>query len=255
MVNLLSSRTNTSRSSVSSVETDTSTGEHRAALDGDWLEIGQLQIGYLRAVGLQPEDTLLEIGCGPLRAGVHFIDYLEAGNYYGLESNLDMLTAGLEQELPLTRGAAKLPGANVRLTDSFDATPFDTDFDMVLAHSVFSSLTLNQIRMCLYEAARVTTAGSRFYASFFEAPASSLPADVLGHGDHNTTSFSAPYHYRMSDFEYAAQGLGWKVEPIGEWGHPEGERLVCFRRQPALLRSPRHPNSNGERRMTKLWRR
>ena len=230
-------------------------GEHREALEGDWLEMGQLQIGYLRAVGLQPEDTLLDIGCGPLRAGVHFVDFLDAGNYFGLEANLDYLTAGLEIELPLTRGANKLPGTNVRLTDSFDATPFGTEFDMVLAHGLFPSLTLNEIRLCLFEAARVTTAGSRFFATFFEAPDSTLPADVLSHGPHNTTSVSAPFHYRIADLENAARGLGWKVDPVGEWGHPLGERLVCFRRLPTLLRSPRHPDASGARRMTKLWRR
>ncbi len=234
---------------------DREPGEHRDAVRGDWLEIGQLQIGYLRAVGLQPEDTLLEIGCGPLRAGVHLIDYLDAGNYFALEANLDLLSAGLEEELPYTRGANKLPSTNVRLTDTFDATPFDTDFEMVLAHGVFPHLTLNQIRLCLYEASRVTAAGSRFYASFFEAPDTTLPGDVVAHGDLNSTSVSAPYHYRIADLEHAAQGLGWKVEAIGEWGHPLDERLVCFRRQPAMLRSPRHPGTTTVGRMTRKWRR
>src|SRR5258708_5686572 len=37
---------------------------------------------------------MLEIGCGNLRAGRLFIDYLDAGNYYGLDISPEILLAG-----------------------------------------------------------------------------------------------------------------------------------------------------------------
>jgi hypothetical protein len=39
---------------------------------------------------------LLEIGCGNLRAGHLFIDYLESGNYHGIDISPPILTAALQ---------------------------------------------------------------------------------------------------------------------------------------------------------------
>ena len=52
-----------------------------------WLRAGQVQFDYLISHGLQPGDRMLEIGCGNLRAGHLFIDYLSAGNYYGIDTS------------------------------------------------------------------------------------------------------------------------------------------------------------------------
>src|ERR1019366_5940782 len=101
-----------------------------------WLKIGQLQFDYLMGHGLKPELRMLEIGCGNLRAGRLFIDYLDAGSYYGIDISPDILLAaadtvaefGLQDKLPhLTvvrdMGLAFLPHGY---------------FDVVHAHSVFS---------------------------------------------------------------------------------------------------------------------
>ena len=56
-----------------------------------WLELGKLQFDYATGHGLKPEMRMLEIGCGNLRAGRLFIDYLEPGNYYGMDISPDIL--------------------------------------------------------------------------------------------------------------------------------------------------------------------
>src|SRR5260370_13288520 len=60
----------------------------------EWLKHGLLQFEYLLKHGLRPSDRMLEIGCGNLRAGRLFIDYLDAGNYYGLDISPEILLAG-----------------------------------------------------------------------------------------------------------------------------------------------------------------
>ena len=61
-----------------------------------WIKIGQMQFDYLIGHGLKPGDRMLEIGCGNLRAGRLFIDYLDAGNYYGIDISPDILLAAAD---------------------------------------------------------------------------------------------------------------------------------------------------------------
>ena len=66
----------------------------------EWEQHGQAQFDYLTGNGLEPHHYFLDIGCGPLRGGVHFIRYLEPGHYYGVEKNADVLETAREVELP-----------------------------------------------------------------------------------------------------------------------------------------------------------
>ena len=78
-----------------------------------WLKIGQMQFDYLVEHGLKPGDRMLEIGCGNLRAGRLFIDYLDAGNYYGMDISPDILLAAqqtLARVRPAGQAAAPDPG-------------------------------------------------------------------------------------------------------------------------------------------------
>lgn len=57
------------------------------------MELGADQFDYPVAAGLQPDHHLLEIGCGNLRAGWRFIDYLDVGHYTGVDISPDVLFA------------------------------------------------------------------------------------------------------------------------------------------------------------------
>ena len=60
----------------------------------------------LVAQGIRPSDTVVDYGCGTLRLGAHFIDYLDADRYIGLDIDDRILAAGREQ-LPADIVAAK----------------------------------------------------------------------------------------------------------------------------------------------------
>jgi SAM-dependent methyltransferase len=69
-------------------------GEARAVDNSDrkhWRKGGKIQFDYLKKHGLKPEDTLLEIGCGNLRAGWRIIEFLDAGHYYGNDISPEVL--------------------------------------------------------------------------------------------------------------------------------------------------------------------
>ena len=96
-----------------------------------WLALGRMQFDYLVEHGLRPEHRMLDIGCGNLRAGWRFIDYLDTGNYYGIDISPDILIAaqdtlreyGLQDKLPhLTLTARPHPGLPARATTSTSCT-------------------------------------------------------------------------------------------------------------------------------------
>jgi SAM-dependent methyltransferase len=207
-------------------------GHHRAIVGGMWDEIGVLQLGFLKAEGLRRDHKLLDIGCGCLRGGVHLIDYLETGNYFGVDLNESLLEAGYRVELARVKLTEKLPFDHLRRIDGFDFSTLDTDFDIALAFSVFTHVSLNAARICLERLAPQMKVGGRFYATIFERPpehASHVtmthpPAGVVTYGDRD------PYHCSLADLRHIAAGLPWKVHPMGEFGHPRGQRMVLFRK-------------------------
>jgi hypothetical protein len=91
---------------------------HRDYVGGLWNEIGLLQFGYLVTQGLRPRHVLLDIGCGCLRGGRHFVEYLAPGNYVGLDKEPALLKAAVEHELPKQVRERKKP--TLLVSDDFD---------------------------------------------------------------------------------------------------------------------------------------
>ncbi len=53
--------------------------------DAEFSKSGLDIFEYLLRKGLKPHHVCIDYGCGSLRIGQHLIDYLETGNYYGLD--------------------------------------------------------------------------------------------------------------------------------------------------------------------------
>ena len=118
-----------------------------------WLKIGQMQFDYLVAHGLKPGMRMLEIGCGNLRAGRLFIEYLEAGDYYGIDISPDILLAA-QRTLAEAGLQDKLPHLTVVEDLRLAFLPAGY-FDVVHAHSVFSHSPIEVIEECLAHVGRV----------------------------------------------------------------------------------------------------
>lgn len=203
---------------------DISKGRHRAHVGGMWDKMGKLQLDFLVAQGLKPEHRFLDVGCGSLRAGVHLVDYLEPGNYYGIDISAEVIRAGYDHELT-DEQRTRLPASNLRVTDRFDGD-FNVPFDMAIAQSVFTHVSLNHIRLCLYRVAKVMAPGGRFYATFNERPRK-FPLD--GTKGKRYTERNVYWQYR-ADLRWASSFAPWKFTYIGDWGHERGQRMACFTR-------------------------
>ncbi len=201
-------------------------GMHREFVGGMWDEVGSLQFDFLRAQGLLPQHRLLDVGCGALRGGIHFVRHLDATNYCGLDINASLLDAG-QREL----AAAGLGQREARLLadDAFRASRFGIRFDMAIAVSLFTHLPMNPIVRCLVEVSRTLAPGARFYASYFEAPASAClepqrqpPGEIVTHYDRD------PFHYAFDELRMMADLAGVRVQRLGPWGHPRGQLMAAF---------------------------
>jgi SAM-dependent methyltransferase len=150
---------------------DVARGSARAAVgtptEERWLAIGSKQFEFLVSHGLQPHHRLLEIGCGNLRAGWRFIEYLEPGGYTGVDISPEILLAAqqtvVEYALAERRPSLALVGGT-----SLEFLPADW-FDVAHAHSVFSHSPLDVVEAYLGEVHRVLRPGGFFDFTYNES--------------------------------------------------------------------------------------
>lgn len=200
--------------------------EHRNFVGGLWEEVGTLQFNFVKSCGLRRSDRLVDVGCGALRGGVHFIRYLDSEHYYGMDINASLIEAG-KRELAEENLAYKRP--HLLVNDKFELGQFATTFDCAIAISVFTHLPMNHIIRCLVEARKVLRPGARLYGSYFEAPAKAYlerlkhaPRDIVTNYDLD------PYHYAFEEMRWMAQIAHMRVERVGAWGHPRGQTMLAF---------------------------
>jgi SAM-dependent methyltransferase len=204
---------------------------HRAQVGGMFDEIGRLQIRFLKDQGLGRQDRLLDVGCGCLRGGVHFVGYLDRGKYYGVDVSAELIRAGLEIELPRAGLRGRLAPGNLLVNGDFEAWRFGATFDVAWAQSVFTHLPGTAIKKCLTELARCVRPGGRFFATFFESGDDPSVPHAQSPGGHTTYPDRDPFHYRFADLAALADGLPWQAVRIGDWGHPRAQRMARFDRR------------------------
>lgn len=212
-------------------QTDPNQNYWRLHIGGMWEEIGQLQFDTLVGHGLQAHHKLLDIGCGSLRGGVHFIRYLDVGHYYGMDKEQWLIDAAQEHELPHYGLLERRPQLIAR--PDFDFSVFQTKFDYMLAQSVFTHLPWNSIWRCLVNVARHLQPAGQFYATFFR---SQLAEDDLSPIEHPnkivTFPDDDPFHYHLSTFEDLARRAKLRCTYLGDFGHPRDQELLRFTLDP-----------------------
>lgn len=128
-----------------------------------------------RQEGLTVDSNVLEVGCGCLRVGYWFIQYLQKSRYCGIEPNVKMLQAGRKHILGYLE-SEKAP--QLETNDDFDFGVFGRKFDFVIAFSIWSHASKKQISRMLQQFAAGGNAHAKFIASF--APSDSGRPDYKG---------------------------------------------------------------------------
>ena len=118
-----------------------------------WDKVRARMTPFLVKNGLRPDHTLLDVGCGTMRNALPLIEYLDRGNYFGIDSDGEAIEAGIENEIPKTLGIDKAP--RFREDDTFDIRYFGIHFDWVFANAVFIHCGHDQLAVFLWEISRM----------------------------------------------------------------------------------------------------
>jgi SAM-dependent methyltransferase len=186
----------------------------KTAIGGMWDEVGQMQIDFLIGEGLSKGQRILDVGCGTLRGGRHFIRHLDSEAYTGIDISEGVIEAG--KRLIVDEGLVdKRPRLIANIAgDLRFAMLTDEVFDFLLAQSVFTHLKEEHVEECFQNIGRVMGPESRFYFTFYsgEAAARSGPK-----------SFQFPFSF----FEKVAKENGFDlVDRSEDYPHPRGQRMV-----------------------------
>ncbi|MFF3850611.1 class I SAM-dependent DNA methyltransferase [Streptomyces sp. NPDC002328] len=193
-----------------------------------WLALGQMQFDYLLGHGLLPGHRMLDIGCGNLRGGWRFIEYLDPGRYYGIDISPDILIAA-EKTLTDRRLQHKLPHLTLTGDLTLDFLP-DDHFDVVHAHSVFSHSPLPVIEECLAHVGRVLTEKGFFDFTFDRTEG---PEHQVLHED---------FYYRPETLLALARRHGLHARVMDDWDRlPHGQSKIRLSRSPLPDTSARPP--------------
>ena len=184
-----------------------------AAVGGLWDVIGPLQYDYLIDHGLRPQHRMLDIGCGTLRGGRHFIRYLAPGCYTGLYISAKAIEYG--ERLVRDEGLAhKRPRLLVSTDHDLEFAQFSGEtFDYVLAQSVFTHLSQEHIAQSFERVARIMHPASVFFFTYNQA-------------DRIRRKTWKGFLYPFSFFEGLAARHGSRVEAMTDYRHPRGQRMV-----------------------------
>jgi cyclopropane fatty-acyl-phospholipid synthase-like methyltransferase len=184
----------------------------KEAIGGLWRELGNLQFNFLVKKGLKPDNTLLDVGCGTLRGGRKFIDYLDPQKYYGIDISAKAIMLGVDS-ISSEKFAYKMPRFIVNKDLKF--REFNREiFDYILAQSVFTHLPKECIEECFENIKFVMHNKSKFYFTFF-------------YETKYKRGRNYKFRYPLKYFKSLAKRYGYKIKDLSsEYLHPRGQWMI-----------------------------
>jgi hypothetical protein len=177
------------------------------AVGKDWDVFGPLQYNYLVKYGLEPTYAMLNIDCGTLRGGRHFIRYLDPERYTGMDISVEAIAFGnwlVEKEGLIDKRPTLLVNQNRDLRFGEFA---GRQFDYLLAQSVFTHLPAENIEECFAHVGGVMRASTAFFFTLRE-------------GREARRTGKKGFVYPFDFFEKLTTRHGFAVELMTDYDHP-----------------------------------
>jgi SAM-dependent methyltransferase len=178
--------------------------------------VGAMQFNLLTFLGLREHHFLLDIGCGSLRGGKLFIPYLLPGRYFGIEPERWLIEEGMRNELG--EDVLRIKQPTFSNDNNFTLSTFDRKFDFILAQSIFSHASQQQIRRCLSEAKEVMKPTCIFAATFVEGKENYVGDEWV---------YPSCVTYSLELLIGLAKDQGLVCKPI-DWPHPNQQTWILI---------------------------
>jgi len=122
--------------------------------------MGPWQLDLLVRRGLTVDATLLDLGCGTLRGGLHFIRFLGDGRYFGADVDRELLAMGA---VLVSRAGLDHKAPSLMTIDALDARR--AQYDWVLTQSVLNHLDAEDTIATVRRVARALAPGGRWVST------------------------------------------------------------------------------------------
>lgn len=135
---------------------------------GYWEQIQNYQFNFLKGRGLLPENTLLDIGCGPLSGGIALIAYLNAAHYVGIDVSKDAIA---EAHIQTAKHGLADKNPYLVVSQSFGRDELgDRTFDYIWASQIMYHLDESTVDSLFAQLSGCTKSGSRFFCDIIGYP-------------------------------------------------------------------------------------
>jgi ubiquinone/menaquinone biosynthesis C-methylase UbiE len=125
--------------------------------------VGRLELEVLKREGLEPTDTLVDLGCGSGRLAIQVVPTLVGGHYIGIDISRSMLDEARK------RIETGVPDPPCRVSWIHQTTPVfaldDKSVEMVCAFSVINHMEHEDAYLYFKEALRIVRPGGHFVFS------------------------------------------------------------------------------------------
>ena len=188
--------------------------------------MGASQFRLLTALGLRERHSVLDFGCGSLRAGRLLLPYLQPGKYFGIEPNAWLVRDAVAAEIGDDQIRLKKPRFSHNA--DFRTDVFGTQFDFILAQSILSHTGRDLTQRVLANFAASLADAGLVLATFVHVGSMGLAAETQEDGWVYPGCFA--YHPETILGWIRAAGLHGRWLP---WFHPSQQWY-------AMAKLPRH---------------
>ena len=225
--------------------------DFKQEIGGSWDLIGNLGFEFIKDK-LDPSDSMIDIACGSLRIGRFIIDYLEPGNYMGIEMQEELLNSAIYDVIGLKKYKEKRPkllvDGDFNFKDFKQHWPYFKKPKIGLAQSLFTHLNFEDIKICLNKLKEIVDKDFILYATFHSAQGGwhthkfsenyvygkteihllDSSRNVGGNPFVSDSGSHVDFWYSSRDLEEISNQTGWVVKEIFDWNHPRYQLMTTW---------------------------
>jgi len=168
------------------------------------LSRGTYHVNYLKRYGLKSNHIVLDFGCGFGRTGIPLVQYLEPGNYIGVEISKERLRLA-EEWTELESLQPKQPRWLLEFDNSLSYLE-DGDIDVIWAQSVLTHMPKREVEIFMGAAHRVLRPGAALMFNF-----------TISEDDALHRSNVKDYRYPPAQIEALCKSEGFTYIRLDDW--------------------------------------